>query len=318
MKEKFEPLSLQEYMGSKPIKVVNSSPSYPIQKELFNYVPNKVNYGLRTRIGTFYEILTSAIFGGKWLGTSNSSNNGNGLFQPDVMSRDTIIESKSVCWKEALKLVDFQLDQYLLQQCTDFYQNSRRIFFSIFKYNVKSPLSYFKNFKGNHLEEMVKTLAENTSFLMFLPFSVVSALHTPRENSSEEKKAYFSRYEDPRFDPLTRLKATGMKDLLLFPEKVLEIYGINPKDYKIVKTKLPKSVKINKNKINSFPILFIEDLDYDSWLKMFKEENKDKVRFIQSEEKKKRDYWTREQGCSDVNEERLIIEEKNYQDEIPF
>jgi len=318
MGKRFDPLTLGDYMNSQPINIVNSSPCYPIQKELFHYVPDKINYGLRTRIGTFYEILTSAIFGGKWVGTSNSSNNGNGLFQPDVMSIDAIIESKSVCWKEALKLVDFQIDQYLLQQCADFYQNPRRIFFSIFKYNVKNPLSHFKNAKGNHLEAMVKTLSENTSFLMFLPFSVVYALHTPRENSLDEKKSYFSRYDDPRFDPLTRLKATGMRELLLSPEKVLETYGIDSKEYKIVRTRLPNGVKMNKNKITSFPILFIEDRNYDNWLKKFKEENKEKVKLIQSEEKKKKDYWTRQDGCSDSGEEKLELPEELFDDVVPF
>jgi hypothetical protein len=301
-------------MKSKPIKVVDKNPSYPIQSELFDYSPDKINYGFRTRIGIFYEILTSAIFGGRWLGTTNASNNGNGLFQPDVMSKDTIIESKSVCWKEALKLVDFQMDQYLLQQCENFYQNPRRIFFSIFKYDVPHPLSYFKNAEGNHLEAMVKSLSENTSFLLFLPFSVVSTLHNPKLNQGN---GYFSKYGDPNFDPLTRLKATGMKDLLVSPEKVLDIYGLNQDDYKIVKTRLSNGVKMNQNKIVPFPILFLEDKDYNSWLKKFREENKFKIEIIQREGKKKKDYWMRMEGCYDVDEEK-IIDDRNYPDEIPF
>lgn len=317
MGKKFQPLSLTDYMKSKPIKVINKNPSFPIQTELFEYSPDKVNYGLRTRIGTFYEILTSAIFGGRWLGTTNAANNGNGLFQPDVISKEKIIESKSVCWKEALKLVDFQMDQYLLQQCDDFYQNPHRIFFSIFKYDVKNPLSYFQKTKGNHLENMVKTLSENTSFLLFLPFSVVSALHNPEGEISEEKKLYYSRYEDEGFDTLTRLKATGMKELLVSPEKVLDIYGLNPEEYQIVKTRLSNGVKINQNRVKPFPILFIEDKDYDSWLEKFREENKFKVEIIRREEKKKKDYYMRHEGCSDADEEK-IIDDKIYQDEIPF
>lgn len=318
MREKFNPLSLENYMGTEPIKVVNKSPSYPVQKELFQYIPDGINYGFRTRIGRFYEILTSAIFGGKWIGTNNVSINGDELFQPDVLSKETIIESKSVCWKDSLKLVDFQMDKYLLQQCANFYQNPRKIFFSIFKYGVTKPLSYFKKTKGNHLDEMVKVLSQNTSFLLFLPFSVVSALHTPREKSLEEKENYFSRYEDQRFDTLTRLKTTGMKDLLLFPEKVLEIYGLNPSDYKIVRTKLPNKVKMNNNQITPFPILFIEDLNYALWLEKFKEENKTKVENLQSQEKKKKDYWIRQDGCSDVDEGKSEINEELFKDDIPF
>ena len=318
MKEKFEPSSLTEYMNSKPIKVVNKNPTYPIQKELFKYDEDRVNYGLRTRIGTFYEILTSAIFGGRWLGTSNASENGNGLFQPDVLSKETIIESKSVCWKEALKIVDFQFDQYLLQQCADFYQSPHRIFFSIFKYNIKSPLSYFRQNKTNVLEEMVKGLSQNTSFLLFLPFSVISSLHNSEQNISEEKKLYFSRYEDQRFDTLTRLKATGMKKILLSPEEILEVYGLNPQDYKIVKTRLPGKIKMNQNEIIPFPILLIEDKNYNKWLEKFREENKFKIKIIQSEEKKKRDYWMRQQGCSDIDEEKPDCSGNLFTDVVPF
>lgn len=313
MAEKFNPLSLTEYMQSKPIKPINENPLYPIQGELFDYNSEKINYGFRKRIGSFYEILTSAIFGGKWLDVENVSN-GNGLFQPDVMSKEKIIESKSVCWKECLKLVDFQIDQYLLQQCDNFYQTPRRIFFSIFKYNINRPLSFFKKAEGNHLEKIVTSLSENTSFLLFLPFSIIYQLHNPE---GKDENPFFSRYENPYFDTLTRLKATGMRELLVSPEKVLDIYGLCPEDYKIVKTHLPNGIKMNQNKITPFPILFIEYVDYDSWLDKFIEETKTKVEIIKKEEKKKRDYWMRQEGCSDANEE-IIIENELSTDEIPF
>jgi len=305
---------MKEYMNEKPIAVVDKSPSYPIQRDLFENLPtDRINYGYRKRIGDFYEILTTAIFGGRWIGTRNASQRRDELFQPDVVSKDKIIESKSVCWSENLKLVDFQIDQYLLQQCDSFYQQSSPIFFAIYKYKVKNPLVQFKQIKNNALEEIVKTLSEETAFMIFLPFSIISPLHNPTIHNH-----FNSRYENGKFDPLTRFKTSGIKKMLFSPEEVIKEYGLNPEDYLIIRTCLPEGIKMNNFLIKPFPILFIEDLDYKAWLGRFKEENASRVESIRFDEKKKRDYLIRNDGCSDTEIEKPAKNSAEEDDDIPF
>lgn len=258
MSIKFDPCDLIEYMGPKPIKVVKPNMSYPIQGELFEstfHGKGQINYGFRKRIGDFYEILTAGIYGGRWVGTLNISPEENGLFQPDVITENKIIESKSVCWKETLKLTDYQVDKYLLEQCNN---NQNKIFFAVYKYKLRNPLIYFKAFKKNVLEKIVETLSSETAFMMFLPFSVVYNLHDPSLVNPE----YKSRYENEHWDILSRFNSTGIKKMLQFPEEVLTSYNLNPKDYSIIKTRLPEGVTMNQYPVKSFPILFIEDKNH--------------------------------------------------------
>jgi len=313
---RFDPSDLVDYMGPKPIKVFNKNLEYPIQEKLFELLsrnPWQVDYGFRTRIGNFYEILTTGIFGGRWVGTQNASQNENETFQPDVITQDKIIESKSVCWKETLKLTDFQIDKYLVHQCDGSKPN--KIFFAVYKYKLRNPLIYFKQFKKNVLEEMVKTLSQETAFMMFLPFSVVSNLHNPDLANSEFK----SRYEKGNFDPISRFNSTGIKRMLQFPEEVLESYSLNPDDYLIKKTRFPREVKMNQYAIKPFPILFIEDKNHKKWLETFKKDNLERVLIIKKEDNKKKDYLLREEGCSDTDlEEENSSLFKDGTENIPF
>lgn len=315
MAVRFNPLDLVDYMGPKPIKVFDKNPSYSIQEELFEsifYDSKKVNYGLRKRIGDFYEILTQSIFGGNWVGTRNASQIENGLFQPDIITQDKIIESKSVCWKETLKLTDFQIDQYLVHQCDGSQPN--RIFFAIYKYKLRNPLIYFKQFNKNVLDEIVKTLSQETAFMMFLPFSVVYNLHNP-DLPSEFK----SRYEDERWDRLSRFNSTGIKRMLEFPGEVLDSYSLNPEDYLIVKTRLPEGVRMNQSSVKPFPILFVEDKDHKKWLSEFKVKNKERIKTIISEDKRKKDYIVRNEGCSDLDlDESTSQVSSEESDDLPF
>jgi hypothetical protein len=315
MGRKFNPLELEEYMGPRPIKVSSKNLEYPIQNDLFESIylhSPQVNYGYRKRIGDFYEILTTGIFGGQWVGTQNVSNEENGCFQPDVISSNKIIESKSVCWKETLKLTDFQIDQYLFHQCDG--SKPDKIFFAIYKYGLRNPLIHFKTFKQNILEQIVSSLSQETSFMLFLPFSVIFSLHDPEILCSEFK----SRYERGNFDPLSRFNSTGLKKMLQSPEEVLISYNLNPNNYLIRKTRLPFGMTINNNPIKPFPVLYIEDKNHQEWIKDFKEANWARVQKILNDNLTKAEYLLRREGCSDVDLDEPEQEREEDLDSLPF
>ena len=277
--QKFDPLSLERYMDSEPLKIQDTNPEYPIQKELFEYNEEGINFGYRMRIGAFYEILSKAIFGGRWLGNRNASQNGTEIFQPDVVNSEIIMESKSVSWGESLKLTDFQTDRYLLQQCENFYLNPRQIFFSIYKYKLRHPLTCFKEIKGNKLEGIVSLLSRETGYMLFLPFSVISTIHNP-----ETQSKFKSRYEGDKYDPLTRFSAKGIKRMLLSPGEVLESFSLSLNDYEITRTRFPGGIKMNKYSVQPFPVLLIKDKNYESWFEEFRKENEEKSRRVREEE----------------------------------
>ncbi|MDP2628735.1 MAG: hypothetical protein Q8P15_02460 [Nanoarchaeota archaeon] len=319
MGRNFDPQSLKEYMDSKPFKVFNKKSFFPIQKSFFEECGEAINYGYRKTIGDFYEILSYAIFGGKWQGNSDNSENENGnAFKPDIINSDKkiIIESKAVCWRESCKFTDYQMGRYLLQQCDSFFMKHHKIFFSIYKYKLREPLNYFKEFKEDVLENIVRTLSENTGYSLFFPFSVAHAIHNPKTNG-----IYKSRYERKRWDPITRLTATGIKKMFLDPEEFLEKIGLSPERYNITRTKTPKGMKMNQYEIPEFPILYIEDKNYKKWFEVFKTKYSEEASTIRIEEKTKEDYREmRKEGCSDefTEEEIRNAELAKTTKEIPF
>ena len=233
---------------------------------------------MRIKIGEFYERLTEGIFGGSRNPTRNHFYNSETLFCPDVVSNNFLIESKSVCYRNALKLTDTQTYHYLLQQCENFYTHSPlEIFFSIFSYNIKHPLRDLKK-SEDPLEGLVQMLSQNTSFMLFLPFSVISYLHEPKNKFPKKTRGGFSdRTDIPKY---------YLEKILISPKSAFKEIGIQGDNYLFFETRLSNNVHMNDCEVTSFPILIVQDKDYDSWLKKFKEEKKSKVEEILTEYKK--------------------------------
>lgn len=289
MKEKINSLSLREYLENKPLEVKTYSAQYPVSyKQRLLFGDDNRNYQTRryNKIsGGYYEVLTSAITGGIWRGTRNSSY-GNWGFFPDVVTEDSIIDSKGVCWKEKCALLDFQIHRYLLQQCNKTFMPQEKIRYFIFKYKIRSPSEIFGNFREDELEEkIISTLSKETAFLIDIPFSVLYNLHNPNIRSS-----FKSRYNGDKWDNETAFLCKGLLKMLFSPEEVLRSVQLEPSQFEIIKTHLPKGMTINGFDIASYPILKIEDKNYEAWLKQLKEDNAERLVQLENERKTREEY----------------------------
>lgn len=257
------------------IKITNSSLDYPLPGELFHsYRESTLEQGLRSKIAQFYEIFTAAIFDGEWNRNKNLLEEKSGHLHPDVVCYDKLIDSKCVCLNRPLKIRDIQFNQYFLHQGIS--TDNRKIFYAVCRYAVDKPIGYLRK-KENALEEMVSLLSEKTDFLVLFPFSVAVNMHNP--NCSP-----FSRYETDKKtgkavpDPLTQIPASGLSKLFNSLEEFLIDCGTNPEHYNISRTVLPSGIKMNKFPVTSFPIIIIEDKDYECWLAGFRKVNSERIK----------------------------------------
>jgi hypothetical protein len=318
----------EKYLGPKPIKVAQRKLTYPIQMELF---PRTIHLGSGKEykrdnkyIGSFYEILAQGIFGGEWRGVRHSaSENGDWSLLPDVVTNKEVMDSKAVSWDESLKIGDFQFDKYLVQQCTSEFLSSRKIFIPMFKYGLRHPWTLFDTFRENQLENIVRELAGKTAFMLFIPFSLAYKIHHP-----EAPSRFISRYDGERYDNMTRFSSRGIKLMLENPKECLEGLNVNPEDYIIERARLPDGMKMNQFSIRPFPMVLLQDKNYDGWLANFIEGNQERVRQLLDEKRTRDQYRQREQeeemraeGCSDVDledEEKKEREESLDDVDLPF
>ena len=305
----FKPRSLEEYMGVKPLIPNRKNNTLPIQQMMFE---GQSQYGFRRYIGAFYELITEGLFGGKWQGTDNVSLFHDDPFKPDIIHNGkdylTITESKASSWRDNVKFADYQIDKYMIQQCTSLFLESEsdqenKIFFALYKYMVRDPLSKIKNLGGNPLEEIINMLTKETGFLLYLPFSIIHIFHTTNGTSQ-----YQSRYEGDRWFPISRISTTGLKEMLKNPQEVLESFGINPYDFVIQKTRTPNEFYVNRKKVEPFPILYIYDKNHRKWLNEFREKNLSRVNELIENGMKKDSHISNE--YEEVSDEKL--------EEIPF
>ena len=144
MREKFDTLTLEDYMTNNPIEVIEKNPVYPlpsysVQEKLFpSHKDSTSEQGYMSRIAFFYEILTAAITGGKWNRNRNLLKSGYGHLHPDVICEDKLIDSKAIRVGGPLKLRDIQFDQYFLHQGVSI--DNRKIFYSVCRYGVDKPI----------------------------------------------------------------------------------------------------------------------------------------------------------------------------------
>jgi hypothetical protein len=279
--------SLREYLESEPIEVADFSVKHPIPQD--SLIPDSIcSYTQRTynQISSFYyELLASAITGGKWRGKVNSSYGSWGFF-PDVVTEDSVIDSKGVCGKEKCALLDMQMDRYLLQQCRQTFMPQEKVRYFIFKYGIRSPSKRFSSTPDSSLAtEVISALSRETLFLLDLPFSV---LHSFRSNAFNS--LYTSGYNGDKWDNGTVILHTGLLKMISSPEEVLEGLHLNPADFNIIKSRLPEGMSANGIEILPYPVLRIEDKYYNEWLEKLRENNAERLDLLEKERKTRDEY----------------------------
>ncbi len=277
-KDPFE--GLDEYRKSKRISVKEESTKYPIQLSLFNgSIEHLVNgkkdegYGLRTSEGRLFELIDHSIYGGKIKSRYHKNGKSNKDFvstEPDITNENkgVLREVKAVAPGNSLKLRDTQIAKYVLFQTRNYFKNPPKIFFDIYRHGVKGMQ---EKYKGGNIEGLVKDLSSTIRFSITLPFSVIF------ESYIQDNDANY-RYDGPNFDSLTGLNTSTLNKFIADPEEALRKFGLDPNDFEIKKRKFPKNSRINGNLINSFPMLFIWDKNYDRFIEHVEEKiNSDKT-----------------------------------------
>ena len=216
---------LLDYKKSKTLKPRKRKLTYPVQLNL--YENGNSDFGLRTRLGRFFELVCSGIYGGRIKQNCNIGESSNGFSvnaQPDLVhtTRLCIREVKGVSPGESLKLSDEQIVKYYKLQVSPYFKKSPEIRFEIFRHGVRElQKKYGWSQSENSLDDLVEDLSGTTKFLLSLPFSVVFLAYSLQNK-------FTSRHDNEKtYLTLTRLNSSGLNNLLAYPEETLsELCGI--------------------------------------------------------------------------------------------
>lgn len=253
---------LSDYLEGKSIRTKKQKIVYPISHSVQNnFFPELIfknpEFGLRTRLGHYYELLSKSISGGavkKQHSLDKNSNWNNIKSEPDLTTYKKksifLTEVKSIAPGEALKLIDNQIAKYISLQTGDYFSKCPSIRFDIFRHGISRIQ---KKYISRPLEELICDLSKTTKFLISLPFSVIFEIYKSANSFSG------SRYEGEFYSNLTRFNSSAINDLVANPEYTLEKMKINLNDLIIQKRKFPRTIFMNGINLLPFPALIILD-----------------------------------------------------------
>lgn len=237
---------------------LNFIPANPVIKVPKNL--KKVNNNFPIKMGLFYEILTSSLFGGK-LVDSCLRQGGIKLGHPipDVFSKSTsqMWESKALFNGNSLALLDSQVRLYKSYQLM---YPDIKIYYAIWRHQFRG----IKSFKGS-INKLFFELSQKTIAGIVLPFSIVLHLF---DLGFDDFKGSVNRYERDNWDHCTRVASSLINKFLLSPDKTLEFIDLSLKDYIWERFVLP-DIKINTNSLKKFPFVVFHDRDHKRWVNKF-------------------------------------------------
>lgn len=304
--------SLEESYNHAPeIKVAKKRLVYPVQREL--WPGTRPEEGLRVRLGYFYEVLTRGIFGGRWHLEQRANGNSNGSYdacEPDVTnsSSQTHFESKGVRPGGDLQFKDFQMGKYLDMQLGLSPFSSPVIRFELYRHGIRNLTRKYNQFskeggkEESFLEAMVIFLAQNTLYLIDLPFSLALGIFEKGKDDKFGGNPDFKkigRYEGENYTPLSRVYPSGLDALLLEPQEFLKEIEISPDNYTFSRVRSPKGMRINGSPITPFPILSISHKNHSAWLEGFRQARAYEEALKEDEERRKLEETLKEDSEDD-------------------
>lgn len=207
-----------------------------------------------TMMGTFYEGLTAALYGGDVCVSERlpGSDEEEGCVTPDVVNHGTrqYFEVKSVCSGQHCMLQDYQLEGYgrLLE-----YHREYTLSFAVYRHTVRGIKSTWKGTAS----ELFQALGEGTLYLVILPYDVVAQMHTAANGSS--CLVYRFQKERSPFGRCTSVLASTVTRLFTEPEEILQLVaGEEVSRYRVERLLSPK-VTCNGYVVRPFPIVSVED-----------------------------------------------------------
>ncbi len=258
------------------VKPVKTQVVMPIQLVLFDRRATGSEKAIA--MGTFYEHMTAAIFGGR-LENMKRVANGNHLglttngaeaideddemriTKPDVVDhkRRRVYESKACRSGQTCKLSDDQIDLYRALQAEEPHP---RIYYVVYRHSLDGIKSRWKGTP----EQLFYALVQKTSYCLVMPLSLILALHNPKKGSTK----YVYRYEEEtRFEVCTSIRSSALTALLTEPERVIVDLSFDPNEYKTKRLLSPSELKINSYEVKRYPILVIQDRDHRAWAEGF-------------------------------------------------
>ncbi|MBI2630465.1 hypothetical protein HYW76_05165 [Candidatus Pacearchaeota archaeon] len=214
-------------------------------------------------IRLFYQGLNQTIFSGDL--ESQIELNG-ATIQPDTTDykRQRYIEVKAAGHTRRVMLKDREIFTRLELQLSSSPIPNPRIYYSLYRYGMKGILGKFRD---SHSEEVTQFLAENTKFMVGLPFSVILQVYL----AGYEPHEFVSR-KYGRGVPATHFSSSLFDLFLSSPEQAITSFGFNPEDFIIKKKKLADRVSLNGFNVNPFPLVLIKDTDefHQAWIETIK------------------------------------------------
>lgn len=268
----------------------------PYQMSIFNREVSVDNYPLkkgitRKAVGDFYENLAWLIYGGKTrLPSVNGDPFSHLISEIDIADSNMqkIREIKSAFSSQPFNLYDHQLAKYLLMQVGPHFEE-----FLIQEYNTSHPIIEFNlfrygirriesEFEGKDLESLIERLSKETRGMISFPFGMICDLWYSHGS-------FISRYGEDPYDHITRISTTGLNNLMTYPERTLFLMNLEGTSeglyldsgkYTFKKFRFPSGVKIKGYEIKPFPILVFELMNYDGWLRSFKDTWSDNLKIM--------------------------------------
>lgn len=231
-----------------------------------------VTYASHVSMGDFYELVTAGFYGGKlanrrYLEETNSREHpsynggeGSGLIKPDVIDaeRGQNWEAKAVVAGNTCNLADAQIWRYMMMQRQD---PSSKFYFALYRHNLRGV----KSFDGTE-EELFRALANQTLCSVVLPLSIVLQLY---DWPAGTRNNLVYRYDGSRYTPCTCVRSHAINKFFFQSDELIGDLDLNLEDYEVVHLKSPKDFSVAGIRLSQFPIVWIKDRDYKSWIRGF-------------------------------------------------
>jgi len=209
-------------------------------------------------MGLFYELLSSALFGGSVRNPAtkyNAHDNYEGHDEEELMTcpdvvcdkRESICESKAMRIGHQLYLLEDQIDKYASLQIL---KPNYDIRFIIYRHSFPKVNSY----EGSEIQ-LYKDLAAQTKAGFSIPLRMVLELEQ-YGHDHDCTVVFIQWYHNPVYGNGYRVKGPFMSGINFYPDKLFE--HMNLKGYE-AKRYLVKGLTVNRNKMRPFPFMLITD-----------------------------------------------------------
>lgn len=226
------------------------------QLPIFDTVENKNHH---VKMGLYYELLTSSLFGGALIDRIIKIENEHTYIgcKPDVKSRrrKEIHESKGVKQGAHLNIMTDQIGRYKAVQITN---PEYDIYFTIWRHSIKGIIRDRRT-DGDFRDE----LGSCTLAGIKVPLSLIDAMYNAKQNN------ICRRYNSSGWDTVS-VKSPYLNGLILNPVEAIGKIA-NVADYTWKRYRIPDGVVVDGINVKPFPLIVIKDRN-KKWVKSIIEE----------------------------------------------